>query len=147
NILAVYPLPGISYAHDANAAVVTRSGDVYSSEEERYLRGQHAIGQFPDRAAMLSLQHARLSPADVDVLTTVSLERCRRRPDYPPRLQYARELLHLSPTTPALCVPHHLAHSALSVLTSPFDESIFLSLDGGGDGAMGHWGVFKGGRF
>jgi carbamoyltransferase len=147
NVLAVYPLPGISYAHDANAAVITRSGDLYSSEEERYLRGQHAIGQFPDRAAMLSLRHAALSSRDVDVLATASLERCRRRSDYTARLQYVRELLHLGPGVPALCVPHHLAHTALAVLTSPFEESLFLSLDGGGDGAMGHWGRFRRNRF
>src|SRR4029077_17970328 len=31
----------------------------------------------------------------------------------------------------------------LAVLTSPFDECVFLTMDGGGDYLMGHWGIFR----
>jgi predicted NodU family carbamoyl transferase len=61
--------------------------------------------------------------------------------------QFARELLHLRDGIDVTCVPHHLAHSALAVLASPFDECVFLTMDAGGDYLMGHWGIFGEGAF
>jgi len=146
-ILSVYPLPGISYTHDANACLVSDDGVLFASEEERHMRGQHAIGHVPERAAMSAFRETRRRPDEVELLVTTSMERCRRRTDYATRLQFTRELLQIPPSVPALCVPHHLAHSALSVLTSPFDDCLFLTLDAGGDSRMGHWGTFRHGRF
>ena len=142
NILSVYPLPGISYAHDPNASIVADDGVRFAVEEERLLRSQYAIGHVAERAAVCALREERLTPNDVDLLVTTSIEHCRRRPDYRFRLGYLRDLLQLPAHTPSLCVPHHLAHAALAVLTSGSTECAFLTADGGGDGAMLSWGVF-----
>jgi carbamoyltransferase len=146
-ILSIYPLPGISYAHDANVAVVSDQDVLFAAEEERFLRGQHSIGHGPDRATLLGLKSTGLDPSDLDRLVVTSLETCCRRPDYQRRLQFVREQFLVPDTVRACCVPHHLAHTALAVLTSPFDECLFLTLDAGGDGEMGHWGTFRKGRF
>lgn len=147
NILSLFPLPGISYTHDASACLVSSDGFVCASEEERFLRGQHAIGHFPERAAVAVLKQARILPAEVDRLVVTSMERCQRRGDYSSRVRFAKEQLLIQPTARVLCVPHHLAHSALAVLTSPFDECAFLTVDAGGDGTMGHCGTFSRDRF
>jgi carbamoyltransferase len=146
-ILSIYPLPGVSYTHDANACFMSEDGSMYAAEEERFLRSQHSIGHFPERAAMMALRGNGRGAGQIDQLVTTSIERCRRREDYATRLRFTREQLVIGPSVPALCVPHHLAHSALAVLTSPFDECIFLTLDGGGDGRMGHWGIARNNRF
>jgi carbamoyltransferase len=147
NVLSVYPLPGIYYAHDPNASVVTRDGVCFAVEEERFLRSQYAIGHVSERAALYALRAVGIGPRDVDLLVTTSLERCRRRSDYRYRLAYLRELMQIAEETPSLCVPHHLAHAALAVFTSGWDSCAFLTADGGGDGAMLSWGVFSSGRF
>jgi len=147
NILSLYPLPSMFYAHDGAACLVKDGTIAFASEEERHLRSQHAIGHFPERAAILALKHGGAAPAGIDRLVLTSLERCWERPDYGARLQFTREMLLLPKSIPVSCVPHHLAHSALAVLTSPFDECVFLTLDGGGDGLMGQWGTFRNNRF
>ena len=146
-ILSAYPFPGIPYTHDAGVCLLAPGQVLFASEEERHLRSMHAIGAFPERAAMSAFRQTGVRPEDIGCLVTTSMERCRRRSDYQARLRFAVEQLHLRSDVPSLCVPHHLAHSALAVLTSPFDECLFLTLDGGGDGHMGHWGVFRRGRF
>src|SRR5438128_7096457 len=93
NILSVYPLPGISYSHDANVCIASDDGVLFAAEEERFLRGQHAIGHFPERAAMLALKHGGLSPNELDRLVVASLETCWKKPDYQSRLQFVREQL------------------------------------------------------
>ena len=116
NILSCYPLPGILYTHDAAACIVSDDGVRFAGEEERYLRSQHGIGHFPERAVMMAFQQTGLQPHDITHLATVSMERCRRQADYQRRLRFARETASLPERVPALCVPHYLAHSVLSVL-------------------------------
>jgi len=147
NVLSIFPLPGVSYTHDASACFITDDGVQFAADEERFLRSQHAIGHYPERSAMVGMQTLGLSPRSIDLVTTASIERCRRRPDYRVRLQFVRDQLQIPASAKSLCVPHHLAHSALAVLTSPFDSCVFLTFDGGGDGGMGHWGTFDGRRF
>ena len=129
NTLSVYPLPGISYTHDPNACLVTDQGVVYAAEEERFLREQHAIGHFPQRAAMVGLQHLGLFSGGIDQFVTTSMEGCRRRVDYHHRLQFAREQLHVPAKVGSTCVPHHLAHSAGAVpvdLTDRNDDLLLI---------------------
>lgn len=147
NVLSIYPLPGISYTHDASACIANDEGLLFACEEERLLRTQHAIAHFPERSAMLGFQQTNLQPEDIDQLVITSMDSCSSRHDYELRLKYAREMLNLSSSTPVACFSHHETHSALAVLSSPFDECIFITLDGGGDGFMGQWGVFRNGHF
>lgn len=147
NILSFYPLPLISYVHDPAAAIVCESGILWAYEEERLSRLQHALAQIPEKSATLALKNCALKTTDIDELVFVSLDCCARSPHYLARSQYVRELLNIRENIPTYCISHHLAHSGLAVLTSPFTECVFLTMDAGGDGVMGHWGVFQNGAF
>ena len=70
NVLSVYPLPGIYYAHDPNASLVTADGVQFAVEEERLLRSLFAIGHVAVRSALRALRGAGLGPRDVDLLAS-----------------------------------------------------------------------------
>jgi carbamoyltransferase len=146
-ILSLYPLPGIAYTHDGSATLVSEGKVLYSYEQEKLSRFQHAIAEFPEKAAVVGFQQTGIHPHQVESLVVTSIEKCFARPDFAARVQFAKDLLHLRDDIDVTCVPHHMAHSALAVLTSPFDECVFLTMDGGGDHLMGHWGVFRGEAF
>ena len=147
NLLSVYPAPLISYTHDASATILSHSGDQYAYEEEKLSRFQYAISDFPEKSAILGLKTLGLNPTDIDLLVLTSMNHCDERADYSLKVEYIKDLLSLRQNVKVECVPHHLAHSGLAVLTSPFQECIFLTMDGGGDDLMGHWGIFKDNNF
>lgn len=146
-ILSLYPLPLIPYTHDASAAIISDRGVLYAYEEEKLSRFQYAIADFPEKSSVMGLKSAGVKPEDVDLLVLTSIDNCGERPDYRARVEYVKSLLSLRDGVRVECVHHHLAHSGLAVLTSPFEECVFLTMDGGGDDLMGHWGVYRGGRF
>jgi carbamoyltransferase len=143
NLLSVYPLPLFTYTHDPSATILSDSGVQYAYEEEKLLRFQYAISDFPERSAVLGLKTLDLKPEDIDLLVVTSMDQCDKRPDYAVKVEYIKDLLSLRQSVEVECVPHHLAHSGLAVFTSPFKECMFLTMDGGGDGLMGHWGVYR----
>ncbi len=147
NTLSIYPLPGISWTHDASAEIAADGTVLYAYEEERLLRLQHAINTFPERSALVGMRTAGVAPSDIDRLIVTSSANCFEQPDYLARVEFAKQRLGISKAVTTRCVSHHLAHTALSVLTSPYDECAFLTVDGGGDGIMGHWGAFRSGTF
>jgi carbamoyltransferase len=142
-ILSLYPLPTIAYTHDGSATLISEGNVLYSYEEEKLSRFQHAVSEFPEKAAVVGFQQTGIHPNQVESLVVTSIENCFARPDFASRVQFAKDLLLLRDDIDVTCVPHHMAHSALAVLTSPFDECVFLTVDGGGDYLMGHWGVFR----
>ena len=146
-ILSLYPLPTIAYTHDGSATLISEGNVLYSYEEEKLSRFQHAISEFPEKAAVVGFQQTGIHPNQVESLVVTSIENCVTRPDFASRVQFAKDFLLLRDDVDVTCVPHHMAHSALAVLTSPFDECVFLTMDGGGDYLMGHWGVFRDGAF
>jgi len=146
-ILSLYPLPAIAYTHDGSATLISEGNVLYSYEEEKLSRFQHAVSEFPEKAAVVGFQQTGIHPNQIESLVVTSIENCPARPDFASRVQFAKELLHLHKDIDVTCVPHHMAHSALAVLTSPFDECVFLTMDGGGDYLMGHWGIFRDGAF
>ena len=146
-ILSLYPLPAIAYTHDGSATLMSEGNVLYSYEEEKLSRFQHAVSEFPEKAAVVGFQQTGIHPNQVESLVVTSIENCFARPDFASRVQFAKELLLLRDDIDVTCVPHHLAHSALAVLTSPFDECVFLTMDAGGDYLMGHWGIFREGVF
>jgi len=137
----------ISYAHDGAAALVSETGIVQAYEEERISRRQHSIAAFPEQSAMIALERAGLRSHDLDEIVVTSMNSCDRQGDYQSKIEFLREILLVDTKIPVTCVHHHLAHSALSVLTSSFEDCAFLTVDAGGDGLMGHCGVFKHNRF
>jgi carbamoyltransferase len=146
-ILSLYPLPAIAYTHDGSATLISEGKVLYSYEEEKLSRFQHAISEFPEKAAVVGFQQTGIHPNQIESLVVTSIENCFERPDFASRVQFAKDLLHLRDDIEVTCLPHHMAHSALAVLASPFDECVFLTMDGGGDYLMGHWGVFRKGVF
>jgi carbamoyltransferase len=146
-ILSLYPLPMIAYTHDGSATLISEGNPLYSYEEEKLSRFQHAVSDFPEKAAVVGFQQTGIHPKQVETLVVTSIENCLARPDFSSRIQFAKDLLLLRHDIDVTCVPHHMAHSALAVLTSPFDECVFLTMDGGGDNLMGHWGFFRDGAF
>ena len=146
-LLSLYPISAIPYTHDASATLMSGTRVLYSYEEEKLSRFQYAIAEFPEKAAVVAFQQTGIRPSDVERLVVTSIENCSARADFTARIQFAKDLFCLLPTTEVTCVPHHLAHSALAVLTSPFDDCVFLTMDGGGDFSMGHWGIFREGAF
>lgn len=146
-ILSMYPLPLITYAHDSSAALLNSTEVLYAFEEEKLSRTQYAISQVAEKAAVIGMKQAEVHPRDITSLVITSMENCGAQPDFIRRVQYMKDLLTLDEGVEVTCVPHHLAHSALAVLSSPFAECAFLTMDGGGDGLMGHWGIFRNGEF
>jgi len=146
-ILSVYPLPLITYAHDASAVLISDNGILYAYEEEKLSRFQHSISDFPEKSTMLGLKYSQIQLEEIQHLVIISMNNCSEQSDYTQKVQYIKDLLSLPNDIEVDCFPHHLAHSGLAVLTSPFDECIFLTMDAGGDGLMGHWGVYKDKQF
>ncbi len=147
NLLSVYPVPLISYTHDASATILTDCGLQYAYEEEKLSRFQYAISDFPEKSAILGLKTLGLKSSDIDLLVVTSMNHCDQRAEYSLKVDYIKDLLSLRQNIEVECVPHHLAHSGLAVLTSPFKECIFLTMDGGGDDVMGHWGIYQNHEF
>jgi len=146
-ILSVYPLPLISYTHDASATFISDEGNLYAYEEEKLSRFQYAITDFPEKSILLGFRNLSIKPTDVDHLVITSTENCCEQESYTHKVRYVKELLSLRTDIQVDCIQHHLAHTGLAVLTSPFDECIFLTMDAGGDGFMGHWGIFRNNKF
>jgi carbamoyltransferase len=145
--LSIYPLPLTTYTHDASAALLTDDKVLFAYEEEKISRFQHSIGVVPENAAIEALSYSGIHPRSIGQLVVTSIDSCLTRADFQSKIGYLRELLLLDRKVKVECVPHHLAHSALAVLTSPFEKCVFLTMDAGGDGKMGHWGVFDGKTF
>jgi carbamoyltransferase len=142
-ILSVYPMPLVSYTHDASAAIISNGGVSYAYEEEKLSRFQYAISDFPEKASVLGMKSLGIRPQDVDLLVLTSINTCYQQAEYSHKVEYIKDLLSLRANVAVDCVPHHMAHSGLAVLTSPFDECVFLIMDGGGDNLMGHWGIYR----
>jgi carbamoyltransferase len=146
-IMSIYPLPLVAFSHDASVAVVNESGVVFAYEEEKVSRRLHAIATPPQYSAMMAMKSLGLQPSDIQYLVITGADRCNQRASFRESLSFLKNLLLLPHDVAVTYTPHHLAHSALSTLTSPFDKCLFLTLDAGGDGIMGHWGVFDSSEF
>jgi carbamoyltransferase len=149
---------GINAAfHDPAAALAVDGRVVAAAEEERFNRRKHgkravpfAAWELPEQAARWCLEHARLSPAELDAVA-YSYEP-RLVPPAPDditgdgweglRTLYARRApLFLRTALPGLdparvtFVPHHVAHAASAYLAAPFPSASVLVLDGRGERA------------
>ena len=140
--------------HDSAAALVVDGRIVAAAEEERFSRRKHAkrpvpfaAWEMPERAAAWCLEHAGITPADLDAVA-YSYD-----PDLAPepgditadgweglRTLYARRAgLFLRTVLPGLdpatvrFVPHHIAHAASACFAAPEPESSVLVLDGRGE--------------
>ena len=150
-----------AFSHDAAAALIVDGRLVFAASEERYDRVRHSRA-FPRGAVRAALQHAGLSPGDVDAVAFPWLRdmaRLRRalyfllrfprslpfllqRPDgLPARLGHLRQVAGLQHeiegcgiTAPITYVDHHRAHAQQAFVFGPSDAAAVLTADG-----MGEW--------
>jgi predicted NodU family carbamoyl transferase len=94
-ILSLYPLPRIVYTHDGSATLISEGNVLYSYEEEKLSRFQHAISEFPEKSAVVGFQQTGIHPTQVESLVVTSIENCLARPDFASRVQFAKDLLLL----------------------------------------------------
>jgi carbamoyltransferase len=159
---------GINAFHaDSSAALVVDGSVVAAAEEERFCRIKHWAG-FPEAAIRYCLGHAGITLADVAhvavntdpkaawgrrllqvakrpptlALIADRLRNRRRRRTVLDELHrvFAGERI----AARAHKVPHHLAHLASAHYCSPYETSLAVSVDGGGDFATGAWGLGQG---
>ena len=141
--------------HDSAAALVVDGRIVAAAEEERFTRRKHAkrpvpfaAWETPDRAAAWCLEHAGLTPADLDAVAYSYDPHLAPQPEADItahgweglRTLYARRAgLFLQTALPGLdpaavrFVPHHIAHAASACFSAPDPESSVLVLDGRGE--------------
>jgi carbamoyltransferase len=144
-ILGFYPL--YPRFHDANVCLL-RDGEVlFAYEEERLLRSQHAYSGpgDPVRGIFGALAKYKIHPSQVDCWAGCGFMHDHVKPW---EHFFARTgLLKFIPNPKIALVRHHQAHVACSVLTSPFEKCLYISLDGGGDDGYAKIGVFDGNGF
>lgn len=151
------PTIGLNFGtHDAAAALVIDGAVVAAAEEERFTRVKQTK-VFPDHAIRFCLAQAGIDAADiesiaffVDPALQLLLPLANLRHAFPASLgSLASDLGKYGPRRAALAhiktasvfpasatvtpVRHHLAHAASAYLTSPFDRSLVVTLDGRGE--------------
>jgi carbamoyltransferase len=154
------------YSHDSAAALVVDGRLVAAVAEERLTRAKHQGGT-PRRAAAWCLEHAGLTPDDVDIVAGYMRPGLRLARRVPYRIgqafrspKYAAayigyELVHnaqyawglrglLGRGTRLRYMEHHPAHAASAFLVSPFDEAALLTVDYIGEWAVTWAGVGRG---
>lgn len=150
--------------HDPAAALVVDGEVVAAAEEERFSRRKHgkrpvpfSAWEQPEQAARWCLDHAGLTPADLDAVA-YSYDPDLVEPSDVPwedlRTEYARRAPHFLATAlpgldPAIVrfVPHHVAHAASTGLAAPFGgDCAVLVNDGRGECRSHLAGSYRGHR-
>ncbi|WP_225839454.1 carbamoyltransferase C-terminal domain-containing protein [Streptomyces sp. NK08204] len=141
--------------HDPAAALVVDGRIVAAAEEERFSRRKHgkrplpfSAWELPERSARWCLEHAGLTPSDLDAVAysyepELALPADRLGLDDPwdhLRQEYARRAPEfLAEALPGLdadkvrFVAHHVAHAASAGQASPYPDCAVLVLDGRGE--------------
>jgi carbamoyltransferase len=141
--------------HDPAAALVVDGRTVAAAEEERFTRRKHgktpvpfSTWELPEQAIAFCLEHAGLTPADIDLVAysydpalasapadDVLAERWEGlRTLFVERAPLFLQALGFRPQCVRF-VPHHVAHAASAHLASPYATSAVLVADGRGERA------------
>lgn len=158
---------GINSFHSDSAACVAIDGQlIAAAEEERFRRVKNWAG-FPSEAIKYCLQEAKVPLHEIDYVAVnhdprknlfhkasfvlrsangqmlVDRIRANRRHD-----TIEQQLTRITPQSEfrgkLYRVEHHLAHCASAFLSSLFNESAVVSVDGSGDFASAAWGIGSG---
>jgi len=156
-----------AYHGDSSACLISDGKLVAAAEEERFNRIKHWAG-FPVESIRYCLDEYGIMLSDIDhiaintdpkanILKKVGYA-IKNRPDFGVlldkiktknrRVSVQDELLLAFPestfTGDLHYVEHHFSHIASAHLTSPFDNSVALSIDGFGDFSSASWGACYG---
>jgi carbamoyltransferase len=159
---------GLNVFHGDSSACLVRNGHlIAAAEEERFRRIKHWAG-FPSEAISWCLSEAGIYLEDIDhiainqdtyanlsskILYTLNkrpslgmlLDRFRNKRERVSIANYVSSAFPNSKFKGKIhAVEHHLAHLSSAFHTSPFDESVIVSVDGFGDFASSAWGVGRG---
>lgn len=129
NIAAIYPIK--PRFHEPNVSLIARDEVIFAYEEEKLSRSrsEYTNQGYPVMGLYAALKKANLRPDQIDIWALVG-PADDVFADFTTLLKHL-ELIHFVPELKINRVPHHLAHAALSVFTSPFEECLFISMDGG----------------
>ncbi|MFT5292267.1 MAG: carbamoyltransferase, partial [Planctomycetota bacterium] len=157
------------YYHDSSAALVQDGKLVAAAEEERFSRVKHDSG-FPELAIEFVLKMGGITIADVDHIVFyekpfVKFERMllSAMATFPRSAAVFRESMQRwisdklwiksmmskrmgVPSSKLLFCDHHMSHAACSFLTSPFEESAILTVDGAGEWSTATMGIGRGNK-
>jgi carbamoyltransferase len=162
---------GLNAFHsDASAAIFHNGELIAASEEERFNRIKHWAG-FPHEALSFCLRQAGISITDIDQIVIARDPRAKwdKKVKYlannPKAISFAlRGRLNNASTVQTITdelaerymvlpgqiqsklhyIEHHRSHMASSFFSSPFDESVILSVDGSGDFTTTMMGIGRG---
>lgn len=156
---------GINAFHaDSSACIVVDGKVIVAIEEERIRRVKHWAG-FPNKSILSCLRIANLNYSDIDkiainrdpnahksekILFTLKnrpnlkniFSRIKNRKEIGKVPSLLSQLFNVdtqSVEKKVVPVEHHLAHLASTYLTSPFEKSVVLSIDGFGDFLSTMW--------
>ncbi len=142
-ILSYYPSYKLSN-HDSSVSIVKDGELIYSYEEEKISRIHRRESKyFPDRAIMSALYTTSIEPNEIDMVCI-----CGPTDIYDPfDVRSKIEKYYGISTKNFIACPHHTAHTALSVLGSPYESCFHWTIDAGGeDECFGGFGVYNAGE-
>ena len=155
------------FGHDANVCLLEDGKPVAVIEKERLTRRKHDQGHMLDLLPEVMNRHG-WSPGNVDLLVVNPYCRPNHKnelldwglkgpvytgsgdylaPDWrgePEARTSSHRLSLYGREFDCLAVDHHLAHAALALFTSPFEEAGVISADGGGDERLSGPGLWQG---
>jgi carbamoyltransferase len=159
---------GINAYHGDSSAVIIRDGTLVAAvEEERFRRIKHWAG-FPDLSIKYCLKEAGLNLSDIDFIAINQNSKSNlikkvcflikegfnvkllvgRFKNRQKKSSVLNEMRRIFPDAilraNLIYVEHHEAHLASAFLSSRFEESVTVSVDGFGDFSSGAWGVGSG---
>jgi len=141
-IAAIYPIK--PRRRDPNVSLITDGEVIFAYEEEKLSRRQKEFASqgYPTIGLHAALKKAKLRPDEIDLWALVGTSDDVLA-DFTMLLKHI-EFIHFVPELKINRVPRHLAYAALAVFTAPFEESLFISMDGGGYGrATAMLGAFR----
>jgi len=150
---------GINYYHNGSSAVLIKDGMIQSAICEERLNRIKNSSKFPNNSIELILSNYNLTMEDIDFycintsnntlsikkifffLTNFNFNSFFRA--YFFKNSKNEKILKYIPKNKIIYVDHHLSHLESAFLTSAFNESVSLSLDGSGDFCTGSFGFSK----
>ena len=151
---------GINYYHNGSSAVLIKDGLIQSAISEERLNRVKNSSQFPKNSINLILSTFNLTEKDIDfycVNSSGNIFSYKKILFFLKHLNFSSVFNAFSfskkkvseinfnsiPSNKVIYIDHHLSHLESAFLTSPFNESVSLSLDGSGDFCTGSFGFSK----
>lgn len=150
---------GINYYHNGSSAVLIKDGMIQSAICEERLNRIKSSSKFPLNSIKLILSNYNLTDEDIDFYCINTSSKILSIKKIFFFLRYFnfnssftayflkndknKKILNYIPRNKIVYVDHHLSHLESAFLTSAFNESVSLSLDGSGDFCTGSFGFSK----